>query len=129
MLSPKFLAATELAVVLQATPASWAPQWEILKGVMLTICAAGIISQWRKADANDKRLTILFHKIMGVEGKGGLGQDLEEITKIVEEIRWWKQSQEIMDIAERESHPGEDRRHRLRRDRDKINEAHIKPHD
>jgi hypothetical protein len=101
-------------------PSVSASSWEVVKGVLLTLCTAGIIAAlrllWLMRDAIQK----LTHVVFGAAGNNGLFtlSTLHDLR--LDALEEWRTKLNAISEIERELWEGPDRRRYIRRLRDRL---------
>jgi hypothetical protein len=101
-------------------PAPGLAFWEITKGVLLTLCTVGILAAlrllWKMRDAIQK----LTHVVFGTEGKNGLFASAALYDLRLDSLEGWRTRLDAVSEIEHELWEGAERRHRIRRLRDRV---------
>lgn len=114
-----------LTMLAQAVPMN--PTVETVKVSLLAIITAAVLWTARTVFVNRDDTQKIKQLLFGVDGGNGKDGILSELTVLSGNMRavlHWKMAMDAVEEYEKDMHPGEERRHRTRRLRDTLTEAH-----
>lgn len=117
-------AAWAQATVAASATSELASLWEIAKGIMLFVSTS--LLAWIATTLRRVEQTLVKHEhiLIGVDGKNGLRSKVAHNDERLDALEKRNIAIDAVAEAERDLHPGPDRRHDARRLRDKIHAAH-----